>query len=53
MKSYEEDFENLAKEEKQASRKRLRDWKILKKMYIYLWKSLSYESILSMKVNGI
>ena len=31
MVSYEEVFEELAKEEKQALRKRLRDWKILKK----------------------
>ena len=30
MKSYEEDFENLAKEEKQALRKRLRDWRIVR-----------------------
>ena len=30
MVSYEEDFEELAKEEKQALRKRLRDWKILR-----------------------
>ena len=49
----DEVFEILAKEEKQALKKRLRDWKILKKSNIYLWKSLSYESILSMKVNGI
>ena len=30
MVSYEEDFEELAKEEKQALRKRLRDWKIVR-----------------------
>ena len=30
MVSYEEVFEELAKKEKQALRKRLRDWKILK-----------------------
>ena len=30
MVSYEEDFEESAKEEKQALRKRLRDWKILR-----------------------
>ena len=30
MVSYEEDFEESAKEEKQALRKRLRDWKIVR-----------------------
>ena len=30
MVSYKEDFEESAKEEKQALRKRLRDWKILR-----------------------
>ena len=30
MVSYEEVFEESAKEEKQALRKRLRDWKILR-----------------------
>ena len=30
MVSYEEDFEESAKEEKQAMRKRLRDWKIVR-----------------------
>ena len=30
MMSYEENFEESAKEEKQALRKRLRDWKIVR-----------------------
>ena len=36
MASHEEEFEELAKEEKQVLRQRLRDWKIVRDSNLYL-----------------